>query len=575
MNEDNISKETLQAITIEQDKIYTQALEHYLLNKSELLSKKEPYSEQIYKLEKIIKRNKRQGYEYAVIRDEALVRSYKLIRQQHLMANNILRSLDYYTIKKFEEKMTEQFIKTQEEIEDIINVDYNPILKLKASNKIIQEAQNNIKDYYAVLEINADMANYFTISSGRIYRLNKYNNYGILKLALYIDHSSLGKQFNPILVEYNLSLVKIILILFISLFFYLIRTRLYRLVELLLIKIRFLGKYSQEISDEIRRPINFLLLVVNIELMLYIYNNFYTIDSLNKIFNILYSILFTIIIFRILNTVASIHINDIDQSNKKVKDEMVNVAIKIVNFLIMIMGLLLVMHFAGANLGTVLSGLGIGGFAIALAARESLSNFLGTISILMSDMFSQGDWIAVGTTEGIVIEIGLRVTTLRTFDNALISIPNGVIANQDVKNWSKRTIGRRIKMSIGVKYDSKPSNIKEAIIEIRDMLQNHPDIATDKTKYQQSRKKSSKIVSHDDAMGVKRTLYVHLDEFTDSSINILINCFSKKVGVNDWLETKEDIMYNIMDILEKNSLEFAYPSLSIYNETTNNKVDMS
>jgi len=570
MNENNISKEALQAISTQQDKLYTHALEHYLLNKDSLLAQKEPYVEEIYRLEKMIKRNKRRGNKYAVSRDDALMRSYQLLRQQHLMANNILRSLDYYTIKKFEEKMTEQFIKNQEKIAKIIDVDYTAMLKLKASNKIIQEAHNNIKDYYAILEINADMANYFTISSGRIYRLNKYDKYGILKLALYIDNSSWGKQFNPILTEYKLSLVKIILILFISLFFYLIRTRFYKVVELLLIKIKFLGKYSQEISDEIRNPINFLLVVINVDIMVYIYHNFYSMESFNKIFNITYAILFTLIIFRILNTVASIHINDIDQSNKKIKSEMVNVTIKIVNFLIMIMGLLLVMHFAGANLATVLSGLGIGGFAIALAARESLSNFLGTISILMSDMFSQGDWIAVGNTDGTVIEIGLRVTTLRTFDNALISIPNGVIANQEVKNWSKRTIGRRIKMSIGVKYNSKPSDIKEAIKEIRTMLQNHPDIATNKTEYLHKSKKSSKLVSHEDAMGVKRTLYVHLDEFADSSIKIVVNCFTKKVAAQDWLDTKEEIMYNIMDIFEKNSLEFAYPSMSLYHEKEDN-----
>jgi len=246
---------------------------------------------------------------------------------------------------------------------------------------------------------------------------------------------------------------------------------------------------------------------------------------------------------------------------------MVNVGIKIVNFLILILGVLLVLHFAGANLATVLSGLGIGGFAIALAARESLSNFLGTISILMSDTFSQGDWIVVDSKEGTVVEIGLRVTTLRTFDNALIAIPNGTIANQDVKNWSRRTLGRRIKFSLGIKYDSKPQDIQNAIKQIRQMLQTHPNIATDKTDYKNNLKKSPKLVSQEDSLGVKRTLFVYLDEFSDSSINILVYCFTKKTIWGEWLETKEDIMYKIMAILEKNSLEFAFPSLSLYQES--------
>ncbi len=255
-----------------------------------------------------------------------------------------------------------------------------------------------------------------------------------------------------------------------------------------------------------------------------------------------------------------------DQSDKKIKSEMINVGIKILNFLIIIMGILLVMHFAGANLTTVLSGLGIGGFAIALAARESLSNFLGTISILMSDIFSQGDWIEVDGEQGTVVEIGLRVTTLRTFDNALIAIPNGNIANQDVKNWSKRTLGRRIKMSLGIKYDSKPQNIQLALVEIREMLEIHPAVATDKTDYDKNRNSGAKLVSKEDSLGVKRTLLVYLDELSDSSINILVDCFTKKTGRKEWLEAKEDIIFKIMDILEKNSLEFAYPSMSLYHE---------
>jgi len=210
--------------------------------------------------------------------------------------------------------------------------------------------------------------------------------------------------------------------------------------------------------------------------------------------------------------------------------------------------------------------LGIGGFAIAFAARESLSNFLGTISILMSDTFSQGDWIVVNGKQGTVIEIGLRVTTLRTFDNALIAIPNGTIANHDVTNWSKRTLGRRIKMSLGIKYDSKPENIRHAISEIREMLKTHPNIATDKTSYEQNKHKSTKLVSQEDSLGVKRTLLVYLDELSDSSINILVYCFTKKTDWNQWLETKEDVIYKVMDILEKNDLEFAYPSMSLYHE---------
>jgi len=207
--------------------------------------------------------------------------------------------------------------------------------------------------------------------------------------------------------------------------------------------------------------------------------------------------------------------------------------------------------------------LGIGGFAVALAARESLSNFFGTLSILMSEVFSQGDWIAVDGKEGNVVEIGLRVTTIRTFDNALIAIPNATLANKEVKNWSRRIIGRRIKMTLALKYDSKREDLHNAIAQIRQMLREHPGIATEKTMYQDRGKKSAKLVSKEDELGVKRTLMVYLDAFDDSSINILIYAFTKSTVWQEWLETKEDVMYKLMEIIERNHLAFAFPTVTI------------
>ncbi|WP_309496304.1 mechanosensitive ion channel family protein [Sulfurovum sp.] len=475
--------------------------------------------------------------------------------------------MNHYNMKALDDKMTKQFIKNQTEIDNLTKEDYSEILEIKSDHRIIKNAQKNIKDYGAVLEINADILNYLALYKNRIFRLNKYKNYGILEIALYLDNTALGHELNVLLEAYQLSIVKFILFVFITVFIYLIRTLLFRGIEFFLLKINLLSKYSKDIINEIRRPINYILIILNIELIMYIYHDFNHIELFSKIFNIAYSIFFSYIIYRILNSIASIQINDIQRSDKKIKSEMVNVTIKIINFIIMIVGLLLVLHFAGANLTTVLSGLGIGGFAVAFAARETLSNFLGTISILMSDTYSQGDWIVVDDKQGNVVEIGLRVTTLRTFDNALISIPNGIIATKDVKNWNKRTLGRRIKMSIGVKYDSTPDNLHQAIKEIREMLLTHQDIASNETRYKDSRaKKSAKLVSEEDELGIKRTLLVYLDEFSDSSINILVYCFSKKTVWQEWLATKEDVMYKIMDILEKNDLEFAFPSMSLYNE---------
>ena len=379
--------------------------------------------------------------------------------------------------------------------------------------------------------------------------------------------------FDEFLTPYGLSAFKIILIFALFLVIYFIRKVLFDLIQSNISKIKSLEKYSKEIFSSIRKLLEIIFIVINIELTLYVYNDFVSFIGSGTYFNMLYAFLITFIIYTTLNRVADIKLKDINVQEKKIKNEVINVSIKLLNFLIWIIGVLVILHLWGVELTAVISGLGIGGLAVALASKDSLANFFGTLSILFSDVFSQGDWIEVDGKQGTVVEIGLRVTKLRTFDNALIAIPNAVLANKDVRNWNKRSLGRRIKMHIGVKYDSKREDIQTAISEIYKMLDQHQGIATKNTKYSYSLrdKKARAVHSKDDQEGVKKTLLVYLDEFGDSSINILIYCFSKSVAWQEWLEVKQDVMFNIMEILEKNSLEFAFPTVSLYHE---NELDL-
>lgn len=349
---------------------------------------------------------------------------------------------------------------------------------------------------------------------------------------------------------------------------YFLRSVLYALLERVILKIDAIELYSRDILDAIRGAVSLLMLVANLHFIVYIYNDFNTPETILALFKIIYTLLLTFMLYRFVNTTAKVRLGSLGASDVKMKKDLINVGIKILNSLIMLVGLLFVLFFLGVDLTAVLSGLGIGGIAVAFAAKDTISNFFGTLSILVSDVFSQGDWIEVNSQEGVVVEIGLRVTTLRTFDNALISIPNGTVANADVKNWSKRTLGRRIMMKIGVKYDSKAQDIKNAVSQIYHMLDKHTGIVTQNTPYEHQNASFAKIVSKDDLEGVKKTLIVHVDEFAPSSINILIYCFTKTVLWDEWLAIKEDVMFKIMEILEQNSLAFAFPSMHIYTQSS-------
>ena len=566
MNENNITQEKIEDIMNIQEIAYDKALDVLMENKNNFIKDTQVYNKEIFSLKKIMSINKRAGNTYAILRDEIKVKSYRLLRNQNLMLKEILLALNEHKRDDFREKLNKAVSKNQKIVAELSSVDYAYINELDAVSKTLLQAKKNLQEFDALKEINADMINNIYRLENKMYRLNKYTIYHLIGIVIKINNLSVVEKINHTLEDYGLSVIKISVILLLIALIYLFRKVAYVALKSYLLSIELFSDYVKEILDKLYKPIDILVIIININMILYVYNDFSNVAIVTMVFNIIYGFFFTFVVYKILNTVAAIKISEINDENK-IKNEMINVGIKIVNFIVLIIGLLIILYLAGVDLTAVLSGLGIGGFAVAFAAKDTISNFFGTLSILFSNVFSQGDWIVVGKDEGTVVEIGLRVTTLRTFDNAMIAIPNGTFATTDVKNWNKRTLGRRIKMSIGVKYDSKSQDIKNAVSEIRDMLVKHPGIANKNTKHEHKRRNVTKLLSKDDYEGVKKNLLVYLDEFGPSSINILIYCFTKSVYWQEWLEVKEDIMHKIMEILEKNSLEFAFPSMSIYNET--------
>ncbi len=568
MNEANATRQSIESLLHEQNTLYEEAVNNIMTNKNSFLNDTKQHEDEIFSLKKVMGINKRAGNKFAVLRDEVALKIHLVLRSQERMTKEILKALDSESIEEYDKKLNEIVQRYQEEVEVYFEKDYTDILSLEHNSKFLKVAKQHIYDLAVLKEINSDLIGYFYKFNTKMYRLDKYSNFHLISPAIYINSLSIVKALNPTLEMYGLSIIKFFVMISLVLAIYFFRKVVYISFEKYILKVNFLSEYSTEISQRIKRSIEVLMIVININMIIYVYLDFSSLEVITRFFNILYGFFFTLIVYKIINTVAKVKLHSQSTNKSNIKNDLVNVGIKIINFIILLIGLLVMLFFAGVNLTAVLSGLGIGGFAVAFAAKDTISNFFGTLSILFSDVFSQGDWIEIGGQQGVVVEIGLRVTTIRTFDNALIAIPNGTFASKDVKNWDKRILGRRIKMHVGVKYDSKSQDIKNAIEAIRVMLDKHPGIATKATKYSHSNHSThtAKLVSKDDLEGVKNTLLVYLDEFSDSSINILIYCFSKSVQWADWLETKEDVMHNIMTILEENNLEFAFPSLSIYNE---------
>lgn len=263
-------------------------------------------------------------------------------------------------------------------------------------------------------------------------------------------------------------------------------------------------------------------------------------------------------------------LGSIAEKNNTFRREVINLLLKITYFLIILVAVLMLLKNFGFNISALIASLGIGGLAVAFAVKDMLANFFASVVLLFDNSFNQGDWIVCGDIEGTVVEMGLRRTTIRTFDNAMLFVPNSLLANSSVRNWNRRKRGRRIRMQIGVTYSSTPDQIRSCVKDIKTMLLNHPKIAKDTDErpplshYELDLKQN--IVSLDDLLGYKSNLFVVLDEFADSSINILVYCFSTTVNWGEWLDVRQDVMLKIMDIIASHNLSFAFPSQSLYIE---------
>ena len=218
--------------------------------------------------------------------------------------------------------------------------------------------------------------------------------------------------------------------------------------------------------------------------------------------------------------------------------------IKSLKYLIIFLGSVAVLEVWGIKIGPVIAGLGLFGVAVALGAQDLFKNLISGIMILLEKRFHIGDVINVpGHTEGTVEHIGFRSTLIRKFDSTPITIPNYIFAEAPILNYSNRT-NRRINWIIGLEYNSKLDQIKNFTKSIDEYINGSIDFVVNQN----------------------FKSFVRIDKFNDSSIDILIYCFT---STNEWeifLKIKEQLAMQIKEEVEKQGLNFAFPSQSIYIE---------
>ena len=228
------------------------------------------------------------------------------------------------------------------------------------------------------------------------------------------------------------------------------------------------------------------------------------------------------------------------EGEKAVDPTTVDAIAKLLKVSVVITSLLVVLQTLGFSISGVLAFGGIGGVAVGFAAKDLLANFFGGLTIYLDRPFAVGDWIRSPDRdiEGTVEQIGWRLTRIRTFDKRPLYVPNSTFTTIAVENPS-RMLNRRIYETIGIRYDDA-GKMGTIVDKVKDMLTNHPEIDT------------------------RQTMIVNFNAFAPSSLDFFIYTFTK---TTDWVyyhEVKQDVMLKIVDIIEKEGAECAFPTSTIH-----------
>lgn len=227
-----------------------------------------------------------------------------------------------------------------------------------------------------------------------------------------------------------------------------------------------------------------------------------------------------------------------EKFNQEIGDNMFDFALKIIRFIIYLVAGFIVITALGINLNGLIAGLGIGGVILTLAAQDTAKNVFAGLVVFLDKPFIVGDSIQMDTFEGVVEDITFRSTRVRTFENALLNIPNAIIANASILNWSKME-KRRYRTNLCIEINTPLEKLNKFKKKVEEMLQTREAV-------------------HEDSIVVK------LDAITENGLNVLICSYTNSVDYASYVVEKEDINYQIMRILQEEGIQLAYDTKTVY-----------
>ncbi len=256
-------------------------------------------------------------------------------------------------------------------------------------------------------------------------------------------------------------------------------------------------------------------------------------ELLDKVFLFLIILSFFWIILRIIDFIAHVFMHRAGKTADKTDDQLIPFLKELFKFIVCFFAFFVLLGYVfEVNALSLITGLGIGGIAIALAAKESLENLIGSFTIFIDKPFTVGDVVKVDGVEGTIEKVGFRSTVLRSTDKTTIVIPNRAMIDGVLENLTRRNF-RRVKFNIGLTYETDSAAIKAIITAINDFLSQHRGISDNS---------------------------VTFDSFGDSALNVQILYLVEQTQYNKFLKIKEEVNFKIIEIVGAKGSDFAYPT---------------
>lgn len=258
-----------------------------------------------------------------------------------------------------------------------------------------------------------------------------------------------------------------------------------------------------------------------------------------RIYNTVFMSMVTWLCVRAVKVIGLLFQKRAELTETKVDDQLVPFVRDLLILFVCFLGLFATLSWVyDVNVLALVTSLGIGGLALALAARETLENLFASFAIVLDRPFLVGDSVSVGGVSGDVEQIGFRSTRIRTDDGSLLTVPNRLMVSQSLDNLTERQT-RRAKFILRFPYDTPADRLNAVLTDLRTLLQNH-------------------------ARTNKKTSYVRLDSFGDSGFEVLVIFFVDSPTISDFRIVKEEINFSIIDIIQRHQVAFAIPARIVH-----------